>query len=179
MFYTDISSCVLNNGYASKHCHLERGVRQGSPLSGTLFVITIELLAQRIRRSKEIIGIPIYQHDEIKLSQYADDTTVLLSDVQSLSRLFDLLSLFERCSGLKLNQTKSEILWLCSMRNRNIIKTLALSKLIFISSVIINTPKEFSKEENKITFHCIWNYKPAKIKKGHPYQAKKQLVAWI
>ena len=118
VFYTDISSCVLNNGYASKHFRLERGVRQGCPLSGTLFVIAIELLAQRIRRSKGIKGIPIDEHNEVKLSQYTDDTTVLLSDVQSLLKLFDLLSLFERCSGLKLNQTKSEILWLGSMRNR-------------------------------------------------------------
>ena len=45
VFYTDISSCVLNNGYASKHFHLECGVRQGCPLSGTLFTIAIELLA--------------------------------------------------------------------------------------------------------------------------------------
>ena len=43
-----------------------------------------ELLAQRIRRSKEIKGIPIDEHIEVKLSQYADDTTVLLSDAQSL-----------------------------------------------------------------------------------------------
>ena len=222
VFYTDISSCVLNNGYASKHFHLERGLRQGCPLSSTLFVIAIELLAQRIRRSKEIKGIPIDEHNEVKLSQYADDTTVLLSDVQSLSRLFDLLSLFERCSGLKLNQTKSEMLWLGSMRNRkdtihdlqlsaepvyalgahfsydlevsekknffdklgslkktlnmwsqrdlsiagriNIIKTLALSKLVFICSVM-NTPKDFSKEVDKITFDFIWDHKPAKIKK--------------
>ena len=222
MFYTDISSCVLNNGYASKHFHLERGVRQGCPLSGTLFVIAIELLAQRIRRSKEIKGIPIDEHNEVKLSQYADDTTVFLSDIQSLSRLFDLLLLFERCSGLKLNQTKSEMLWLGSMRNRkdtihdlqlsaepvyalgahftydlevsekkhfldklgslkktlnmwsqrdlsiagriNIIKTLALSKLVFICSVM-NTPKEFSKEVDKITFDFIWDHKPAKKKK--------------
>jgi len=54
----------------------------------------------------------------MNLSQYADDTTVLLSDVQSLSILFVLLSLFERCSGLKLNQTKSEMLWLGSMCHR-------------------------------------------------------------
>ena len=53
-FDTDISSCVLNNGYASKHFHLERGVLQGCPLSSTLLVIAIELLAQSIRRSKEI-----------------------------------------------------------------------------------------------------------------------------
>ena len=68
VFHTDISSCVLNNGYASKHFRLERGVRQGCPLSGTLFVIAIELLAQRIRRSKEIKGIPIDEHNEVKLS---------------------------------------------------------------------------------------------------------------
>ena len=116
--YTDISSCVLNNGHASKHFLLERGVRQACPLSGILFVTAIELLAQSIRRSKEIKGIIIDEHNEVKLSQYADDTTVLLSDVQSLSILFDLLSLFERCSGLKLNQTKSEMLWLGSMRHR-------------------------------------------------------------
>ena len=86
MFYTDISSCVLNNGYASKHFHLERRVRQGCPLSDTLFVIAIEFLAQSIRRSKEIKGITVDEHNEVKLSQYADDTTVLLSDVQSLSK---------------------------------------------------------------------------------------------
>ena len=53
----------------------------------------------------------------------------------------------------------------------NIIKTLALSKLVFICSVM-NTPKDFSKEVNKITFDFIWNHKPAKIKKDYPYQAK-------
>ena len=51
--------------------------------------------------------ITIDEHNEVKLLQYADDTTVLLSDVQPASKLFDLLSLFERCSGLKLNQTKN------------------------------------------------------------------------
>ena len=101
----------MNNGYASKHFHLERVVRQDCSLSGTL-------LAQSIRRSKELKGIAIDKHNELKLSQYADDTTVLLSDVQSASKLFDLLSLFERCSGLKLNQTNSEMLWFGCMRHR-------------------------------------------------------------
>ena len=46
----------------------------------------------------------------------------------------------------------------------NVIKTLALSEMVFICSVM-NTPKDFSKEVNKITFDFIWNHKPAKIKK--------------
>ena len=33
VIYKGISSCVLNNGYASKHFHLERGVRQVCPLT--------------------------------------------------------------------------------------------------------------------------------------------------
>ena len=78
----------------------------------------MELLAQSIRRSKDIKGINIQGAEEVKLSQYVDDTTALLADVQSVSNLFDLLSLFEKSSGLKINQTKSEMLWLGSLRHR-------------------------------------------------------------
>lgn len=39
VFYSDISSCVLSNGCASEHFLLKRGVRQGCPLSGLLFII--------------------------------------------------------------------------------------------------------------------------------------------
>ena len=118
VFYKDISSCVINNGVASKHFYLERGVRKGCPLSGILFVIAMELLAQSIRRSKDIKGIHIQGNEEVKLTQYADDTTALLAEVQSVSKLFDLLSLFEKCSGLKINPAKSEMLWLGSLRHR-------------------------------------------------------------
>ena len=106
VFYHNISSCVLNNGHASEPFLLERGVRQGCPLSGMLFVIAIEVLAQKIRRSKMIKGIEIEYNgsQEIKLSQYADDTTALLSDSESVMQLFELLGLFERCSGLKINE---------------------------------------------------------------------------
>jgi len=116
VFYNNISSCVLNNGNASKHFLLDRGVQQGCPLLRLLFVIGIELLTQSIRRSNKIHGITIQQNEEIKLAQYADDTTVFLADTQSASNLFDLLSLFERCSGLKISHGKSEFLWLRSMQ---------------------------------------------------------------
>ena len=141
---------VLNNGYASKKFHLERWVRQGCPLSGTLFVIAIELLAQIIRRSKEMKDITIDKHNEVKLSQYADDTTVLLSDVQPASKLFDLLSLFERCSGLKLNQTKSEMLWLGSMhRKKDIILDLQMSgKPVYALGVHFTYDLEVSEKKN-------------------------------
>ena len=55
---------------------------------------------------------------EIKLSQYTDDMTALLSDSESVIQLFEFLGLFERCFGLKINQSKSNLLWLGSWRHR-------------------------------------------------------------
>ena len=120
VFYHNISSCVVNNGHASESFLLERGVRQGCPLSGMLFVIAIEVLAQEIRRSQMIKGIEIENNgsQEIKLFQYVDDATALLSDSESVTQLFELLGLFERCSGFKINESKSELLWLGSWRHR-------------------------------------------------------------
>lgn len=40
-FYSNISSCVINNGYTTSFFSLQRGVRQGCPLSGLLFVLAI------------------------------------------------------------------------------------------------------------------------------------------
>jgi len=88
----------------------------------------MELVAQSIRRSKDIKGKHIQGNEEVKLTQYAEDTTALLADVQSVSKLFDMLSLFEKYSGLKINQVKSEMLWLGSRRHRkDIICSLQIS----------------------------------------------------
>ena len=58
------------------------------------------------------------QLKEFKLSQYADDTTCLVADTLSASNLFEKLDLFRQCSGLELNRSKTEALWLGSNKNR-------------------------------------------------------------
>ena len=93
-------------------------MRQGCPLSGLLFVIAIELLGNSIRQAKDIKGINVGLN-EIKLTQYADDTTVFVSDVSSAKNLVELLDLFYECSGLKINSSKSEFLWLGPDRDSN------------------------------------------------------------
>ena len=118
VLYNNISSCVLNNGFATKHFNLSRGVRQGCPLSGVLFVIGVEILSNAIKRSREIEGIQIDPNKSIKITQYADDTTVFVKDTRSVHKLLDLLQQFENCSGLPINQCKSEMLWLGSLLQR-------------------------------------------------------------
>ena len=86
-------------------------MRQGCPLSSLLFIIAVELLFFSTRSSHLIRGIRV-SNKEIKSSQYADDTTVFCRDRHSLKELLDLPDLFQNCSGLKINYSKSEALWL-------------------------------------------------------------------
>ena len=60
-FYKKIESCILNNGWASSFFELQRGVRQGCPLSPYmyLFILSAEILAKAIRSNNEIKGLTI------------------------------------------------------------------------------------------------------------------------
>ena len=116
VLYTDITSCVINNGYASEFFSLQRGVRQGCPLSGILFVLCAEILAHTVRNDENIKGIQIYKK-EYKVSQYADDTTAFVADAESAKKLFEMLRAFQETSGLEINTTKTEGMWLGSCRH--------------------------------------------------------------
>ena len=114
-FYKNIASCVINNGNTSDYFFLERGVRQGDPLSPYLFVLAAEALAIAVRQNTEIKGIFIGEQ-ETKLLQYADDMTAVLSDTDSALALFSLLDSFKKASGLTINCAKTEGMWIGSTR---------------------------------------------------------------
>ena len=107
---------MVNNGLCSDYFELTRGVRQGDPLSPYLFLLAVETLAIAIRASEEIKGIVINQ-EETKLLQYADDTTAVLADLESAQKLFQLLDKFKELSGLKVNSSKTEGMWIGSLKN--------------------------------------------------------------
>ena len=118
VIYNNASSCVLHNGHASEFFLREKGVRQGCPLSGLLFLIGIELLSSAIQNDPTIKGIQVGQK-EIKITQYADDTTVLVRNLDSVPQLLKLLNNFKNISGLEINKHKTEAMWLGSWRNCN------------------------------------------------------------
>ena len=89
-------------------------MRQGCPLSPFLFVIAAEVMAINIRRNINIPGIWI-GNIEIKLSQFADDTTCLISTEDGIVVLFEFLH--QGISGLKVNKNKTEILKLSDPLN--------------------------------------------------------------
>ena len=113
-FYCNIESCVLNNGWSSNFFQPQRGVRQGCPLSPHLFILAAEVLAKTVRNNKSIRGFSL-GNDEVKISQYTDDTTLILDGSEkSLTSAIQILDDFGKISGLKLNDSKTEALWIGS-----------------------------------------------------------------
>ncbi len=92
---------------SSEYFNLSRGIRQGDPLSPYLFLLAVESLAIAVRENVEIKGIAI-ERQETKFLQYADDTTAVLSDIESAHKLFHFLDKFRKLSGLKVNSSKTE-----------------------------------------------------------------------
>jgi len=91
LFNHDIQSCVINNGWSGGFFELSRGVRQGCLLSPYIFILCAKVLATTIHKDNEVKGITVGS-TECKLSQYADDTTLILDGTQkSLEHSFAIL----------------------------------------------------------------------------------------
>ena len=108
MCYTSIESCVLNGGFTSNWFQLLKGLRQGCPLSAFLFLLCIEVLANKIRMNKDINGVKIGQKEQ-KLSLFADDCTGIIKNQASILKLLEQIDDYTKYSGLSLNKQKSEI----------------------------------------------------------------------
>ena len=92
-----------------------RGCRQGDPLSPYIFLLYAEILARLFKSSKDIKGIKI--GEEYTLSQFADDTTVLLDGSEkSLNETLTALDIFAAASRLKVNASKTRAVWIGSQK---------------------------------------------------------------
>ena len=116
IFYTDFVSCVSVNGFYSEWFGVHQGVRQGDPLSPYLYLICAEILSNMLRENTIIKGIHI-NDEEIKISQFADDTALYLDgSKESFEEAVTILCFFAQLSGLRVNYEKSQAVWIGSKR---------------------------------------------------------------
>lgn len=115
-FYNNITSTVIQSGFLSDFFSVQRGCRQGDPLSPYVFLLCAEILSLMLKQNDKLNGITI-GGTEYRLSQYADDTTVLLDGTeQSLAEALDVLNIFAIISGLKVNTSKTQAVWIGSKK---------------------------------------------------------------
>ena len=112
LLYNNVSSSIKTNGWLSAFIPLERGLRQGCALSMPLYILTAEILATHIRSHTAIHGLhPPGSATEVRISQYADDTTLFLTQDTSIHTVFEIFQNYERASGARINLDKCKGLW--------------------------------------------------------------------
>jgi hypothetical protein len=119
LFYTDVESAVVINGWTSTFFKPSRAVRQGCPLSPLVYVLCIEILAVNISTSPNVTCV--YLPDSIeqyKCSGYVDDTTIAVTTNEWIE-VFSIYDTFKEASGTKLNRGKSKGMWLGAWKSRN------------------------------------------------------------
>lgn len=99
------SSMKLSDGTTQRFC-LERGIRQGCPVSVYLFLIVAHVFCHFIK-SNNLEGISITGRNII-LSQLADDTTLFLKNNLQVKPAIKAIEGFSKASGLCLNLNKCE-----------------------------------------------------------------------
>ena len=143
VLYQNSELSIVNNGFTSEWFPSTRGIKQGCPFSGILFVLAVEIFACKLRKSESIHGLVINKV-EVKISQYADDTSIFVKDEESAEGAIGLLHKFGESSGLRLNLDKSDFIWLgpkctstdmiCQVLPKNTFKSLG---------IIFSTVKDF------------------------------------
>lgn len=108
--YNKPKAYIKYAGYKSDLFNIERGTRQGCPLSPLLFALLIEPLAHSIRSNPSISGIELGGHHH-KLCLFADDILLFLSSPHiSAPNLIATLNKFAAISGLNIHFQKSTAL---------------------------------------------------------------------
>ena len=73
--------------------------------------MAVEILAISLRTNEHTEGIKT-DNDGIKTLLYADDMTATLANISSVYIFIQILHNSEKCSGLKMNISKTKALWI-------------------------------------------------------------------
>ena len=111
VLYSDIESALVINNTLSKFFPINRSVRQGCPLSMSLFILFQEPFYRAVIASRIIRPVTLPASSELKIIGYADDSTLLVRDDQSLVEVYNIIVNFEKATGSILNKSKTTKKW--------------------------------------------------------------------
>ncbi|KAN0036857.1 hypothetical protein ACTFIV_002171 [Dictyostelium citrinum] len=104
----DSTAKVIVNGTPSNSFEIKRGVKQGDPLSPTLFVLVAECLASAINNDTNISGLQLNDSNQReKFQAFADDSLTLARNYKEQALLMVHFEHFSQATSSKLNKHKS------------------------------------------------------------------------
>ena len=118
LLYNDVTSVVTVNGLTSGPFPVQRGVRQGCPISPLLYVLFSETLSTSLDSCLGFRPFIVPGGARVKCVQYADDITCVVSDLASFETLSEVLNTFQEATGARLNKSKTKGLRLGRWRGR-------------------------------------------------------------
>ena len=157
-------SCINYNGWLSEFFEVNSGIRQGCPFSPLAFILSVELLAIKIRQAEDINGITLPYMDgqkSVKIVQYADDGTLLLNGATDITNALNLIDTFADFFGLQLNYNKTEAMWVGA--NRLNYERIGPIKWSLGESVLKILGVYFSNYNSASELEMNWNSKIDKI----------------
>ena len=116
ILYNDIKAEILVNGYRTTLIKIKRCVKQVDALSCALFIICLDPVIRNIEGNKKIKAIEIKtplsnKNIKNKSGTYADDVGAVVQNYkESINNVFIEYQRFSNYSGIRLNETKSEIM---------------------------------------------------------------------
>lgn len=151
IIYSNPVASIKVNGFLTKLISIERGIKQGCPLSALLFIICTEILGLALKQNSTITKLPLPNsiNNASLVSQFADDLCLFLkSEIDVLNSLNEIIS-FGNVSGLKLNIEKTEAMWLGPMADSDYkplnLKWVSITKYL---GIFIGTCKNTCEKKN-------------------------------
>ena len=147
-------SCIINGRFTRKYFKLDKGTRQGDPISAYLFILVLEIVFNLIKQNKDIHGLTFFDHTFL-YTAYADDTTFFLKDKESVKKVMNVFDTFSIYSGLKPNKSKCEIAGIGVLKGVSVelcgMKCIDLTKnSVKILGIHFSYNKKIENEENFI-----------------------------
>ncbi|KAJ0006118.1 hypothetical protein NQD34_013391 [Periophthalmus magnuspinnatus] len=147
-FYNDTSSSVCLPHGTSQRFQINKGIKQGCPISPLLFIAAAEMLSILIKNAD--FGKLLIADTELSICQLADDTTIFLNNLNEIPKILQFIECFSKASGLRLNLNKCEILPL---------KPCAVSSVcnIPVKSTVKYLGMQITKDKNDLEKLNIWD----------------------
>ena len=102
--YKNASARIHLDNHVSEPFPIERGVRQGDPISPKLFTAAMEIVFQRA----ELAGGIDIQGEELKDLRFADDVAPCTKEEKSMSKQLNQLNTESKKIGLKIHKGKTK-----------------------------------------------------------------------